>query len=126
MEIINLHGKETPTAPNIVLIDRRSKWGNPYKMDSEKDRLKVIWNYVFYVLDKPELLNDIHSLEYKTLACWCVPAPCHGEVLKYLAEHPWIIIRYQRGSITKEEIAESIFMLNGWNVPGTTKQITLF
>ncbi len=126
MELINLHGKQTPSAPNIVLIDRRSKLGNPFKMESEKDRLEVIWKYVFYILDKPELLNDLESLKYKTLACWCVPAPCHGEVLRYLACKPWIVDRYHTGMLTKEWIAKDIFEVNGWELQPKTKQVTLF
>jgi hypothetical protein len=50
-----------------VRIDRKSKWGNPFKMDSEKGRLLVIWKYVFYLLENNRLLNDLGVLRIKLL-----------------------------------------------------------
>jgi hypothetical protein len=109
-----------------VKIDRTSKWGNPFKMDSEKDRLTVIWKYVFYILENDRLLNDLETLRYKTLACWCTPSPCHGSVLIYLSERPEVIQRYRDGKITARRIASDIFNFNGWNIPEERKQSSLF
>jgi hypothetical protein len=109
-----------------VRIDRKSKWGNPFKMDSEKDRLTVIWKYVFYILEKNRLLEDIGFLNNKILACWCSPSPCHGNVLIYLAERPEIVKGYKEGKITARRIATDIFNLNGWNIPEERKQANLF
>lgn len=125
MQILNLHDINYDPAKH-TRIDRMSYWGNPYKMTSERDRLQVIWKYVFYILDKTELLDRIDLLQDCTLACWCHPLPCHGDVLKYLAYNPHVIARYQAGNLTKESIAQDIFRANGWNVPKVSRQVTLF
>lgn len=125
MKIINMH--DTKFNPSTMIrIDRASKWGNPFVMTSEKDRLDVIWKYALYILDKPELLEGIETLQDQTLACLCIDSPCHGNVLEYLSENPHVIARYQGGNLTKEQIAEGIFKKYGWNVPRTSKQVTLF
>jgi Domain of unknown function (DUF4326) len=31
------------------------------------------------------LINDIHELRGKDLACWCAPEACHGDLLRRLA-----------------------------------------
>ena len=125
MEIVNLHDVNFNPS-TMVRIDRQSIWGNPYKMNSESERLEVIEKYVYYILDKPELLDKLDTLLWKTLACWCVPKPCHGEVLQYLACKPWIIARYKQGDLTKKWIVRDIFKANGWNVSKASKQVTLF
>ena len=109
-----------------IRIDRKSKWGNPFKLDSEKDRLTVIWKYVFYLLENERLLNDLGSLNNKILACWCSPDPCHGNILIYLAERPEIVTKYREGKITARRIASDIFNLKGWNIPENRKQTNLF
>lgn len=125
MEIVNLHDVNFDPL-TMVIIDRKSIWGNPFKMTSESDRMEVIEKYVYYILDKPELLDKLDTLYYKTLACWCDPKPCHGEVLRYLACRPWIVARYRQGKITKKRIMLDIFKMNGWNAPKASKQVTLF
>ena len=109
-----------------IRIDRKSKWGNPFKIDSEKDRLTVIWKYAFYLLENERLLSDIESLKNKTLACWCSPDPCHGNILIYLAERPEIVKKYKEGQITARRIASDIFNFKGWNIPENRKQTNLF
>jgi hypothetical protein len=67
----------------LVRIDRRSPWGNPFEMPGDGDRLTVIRNYEEHYLPyKPSLLGRLGELRGKALACWCAPAPCHGDVLK--------------------------------------------
>ena len=95
-------------------------------MDSEKDRLTVIWKYVFYILENDRLLNELGTLNNKTLACWCSPSPCHGNILIYLAERPEVVKRYREGNITARRIATDIFNLNGWNISEERKQTNLF
>lgn len=125
MKIINMH--DTKFNPSTMIrIDRPYKYGNPFKMTSECDRLTVIWKYALYILDQPELLEGIERFQDKTCSCWCSPLPCHGNVLEYLSENPHVIARYQGGNLTKEQIAENIFKVNGWNVPKVSKQVTLF
>lgn len=71
-----------------VLIDRSTKWGNPYSHKSGtlakyqvKTRKESIEKYREYILNTPELLNCLGELEGKVLGCHCRPKPCHGEVL---------------------------------------------
>jgi NADH:ubiquinone oxidoreductase subunit E len=60
IEILNM--RNTPCVPSqIVRIDRKSKWGNPFKMRSERERMHVIKKYTYYLLDS-KLLDDLHEL----------------------------------------------------------------
>lgn len=87
------------------MIDRRTKWGNPYHMHHILDydeaeylgavhreggsitRADAIVLYEWYLRNNKELLEDLESLRGKTLGCWCSPKPCHGDViLKILNE----------------------------------------
>ncbi len=73
-------------APYDVYIGRGSKWGNPYKIGKDGNREEVIAKYETYIMNKPELLADIHELKGKVLGCYCKPAACHGDILAQLAE----------------------------------------
>lgn len=67
--------------PYDIYIGGGSIWGNPFKMYSEADRRKVIQQYREYILNKPELMAQLHTLKDKTLGCYCKPKACHGDVL---------------------------------------------
>ena len=59
-----------------------SKWKNPFKLAKyDNDIDKVLQLYKDHVRNGP-LYDDLHELKGKTLACWCYPSPCHGDVLK--------------------------------------------
>ena len=75
---------------DYVLIDRRTKWGNPFMIGRDGTRDDVIIKYKNYIMEKPELLGALHELEGKILGCWCVSEPiteykgkkvCHGQIL---------------------------------------------
>jgi len=68
-----------------IYIGRPSKWGNPFTIGPDGTRTEVIEKYRQYLLNKPELLADLPELKGKTLGCWCVPKPCHGDILVKLA-----------------------------------------
>jgi hypothetical protein len=124
IEILNM--RNTPCVPDLCIrIDRKTKWGNPYKMRSERERMDVIKKYTYYLLDS-ELVNDLHEIKGKWLACWCHPKPCHGDVLKYLAEHPELIGMYRGGAISRDEIVRRIWQANGWKCETVGQQMTLF
>ena len=41
--------------------------------------------YEDYLVESPQLIADIKELQGKTLACFCAPKRCHGEILlKYV------------------------------------------
>ena len=72
--------------PYDVYIGRPSKWGNPFTIGRDGTRAEVISKFREYLLNTPSLLAEVKKLQGKTLACWCHPKPCHGDVLAKLAE----------------------------------------
>lgn len=92
MQVVNIHHG----AEYDVYIGRKSIWGNPYSHLASKlsvmrtaTREEAIEKYEIYIRSKPDLLAQLHTLEGKTLGCFCKPKPCHGDVLmKLLKELP--------------------------------------
>ena len=70
--------------PYDVYIGRPSKWGNPFIIGKDGTREEVISKYEMYIMNNPELIQDLSELEGMTLGCWCKPNACHGDVLKRL------------------------------------------
>jgi hypothetical protein len=68
-----------------ILIDRRTRWGNPFVVGKDGDRAEVIARYEAWLMKQPHLLAGLHELRGKVLGCWCAPRPCHGDVLARLA-----------------------------------------
>lgn len=80
-----------------VLIDRTTKWGNPFTHLQIEDtkakfqvetREKAIESYRKWITegDGQYLLEHLHELKNKTLGCWCKPNTCHGDILAELTE----------------------------------------
>jgi Domain of unknown function (DUF4326) len=69
-----------------VYIGRPSKWGNPFKLGTDGDRTAVLQRYRKWLLEQKELLAQLSELTGKTLACWCKPLSCHGDILAELAD----------------------------------------
>jgi hypothetical protein len=78
--------------PFDVLIDRTTKWGNPFKLqiDTEADRKKCLEFYRHWLMRQHHLLADLHELRGKVLGCWCAPKLCHGDVLAELADSEYL------------------------------------
>ncbi len=75
--------------PDAVLIDRSTKWGNPFKIGPDGSRDEVVRKYKFWLLSQPELVEEVkRELAGKNLVCWCVPKYCHGIVLFRIANEP--------------------------------------
>lgn len=72
-----------------VLIDRTTKWGNPFTIGKDGTRQEVILKHKKWLLNNPDLLNQIGELEGKILGCWCAPQSCHGDYLEYLVSFHW-------------------------------------
>ena len=97
----NIWGPELGNAPeDLVYIGRRmtmggwnlktSPFANPFKTDMVKKGVvikrdgtleEVCEKYKEYVLSKPKLMEELKNLKGKSLACWCHPNKCHGDVL---------------------------------------------
>ena len=75
----------SPVHNNTVLIDRRTKWGNRFKIGVDGTRDEVIARYradLWRRIRTGELsLDELAELDGCWLACHCVPLPCHGTVL---------------------------------------------
>lgn len=80
-------------APFDVYIGRPSKWGNPFTHLTSgtqaqfqvATREEAVARYREWILTQPHLMAALHELKGKTLACWCAPQACHGDVLLELA-----------------------------------------
>ncbi len=72
--------------PYDVYVGRPSDWGNPFSIGKDGTREQVIEKYEAWLLEQPELLNRLHELKGKVLACWCKPLHCHGDVLAKFAD----------------------------------------
>ena len=75
-----------------VYVGRPTKWGNPFShkklpgIITVSTREEAIAAYTEWIKSQPELLKDLHELKGKTIACWCKPQACHGDVLAKLAD----------------------------------------
>lgn len=74
-----------------IYIGRPSKWGNPFVIGRDGDRLEVIRKYRDWIVTQPELMAALPELKGKILGCWCRPAFCHGDVLMELIENEGIV-----------------------------------
>ena len=70
---------------NTVLVDRRTRWGNPWRVGRDGTRAEVIARYradLWRRIRSGEIaLEELAALDGCWLACWCDPEPCHGHVL---------------------------------------------
>ena len=69
-----------------VYIGRPSKWGNPFEIGKDGTREEVIEKYESYIMNTPNLINDLQELIGKILGCWCKPKACHGDILQRMVE----------------------------------------
>ena len=73
---------------NTVLVDRRTKWGNPWRAGHDGSRAEVVARYradLWRRIRAGEVaLEELAALD----GCWlaCDPEPCHGHVLARAAE----------------------------------------
>jgi hypothetical protein len=65
-------------------IGRPSKFGNPFEIGRDGTREDVVDKYRDWIKTQPKLLADLPELSGKTIACWCAPLACHGDVLAEL------------------------------------------
>lgn len=92
IKIINLRNEKS-VGLQIYLVDRRSPLGNPFRLDSEAHRTEVISQYrrwLWNVLQKRDskaydyfknLAQILMQSQQIVLGCWCVPKPCHAQVI---------------------------------------------
>jgi hypothetical protein len=69
----------------FVRVDRRTPWGNPFRIGRDGDREAVVAKFRDYLPHKDGLLGQLASLRGKALGCHCAPEMCHADVLADLA-----------------------------------------
>jgi len=66
-------------------IDRKTEFGNPYKIGLDGTRQDCIDQYrrmfLYRVRFNPQFRRKILAMKGKRLGCWCKPLPCHGDVI---------------------------------------------
>ncbi len=98
MKVLNKRTDVIP--PDAILVDRTTKWGNPFKIGETYiatnpqaiffniTREQSIQLYGAWLSNRPNgqvILKDIKELEGTDLVCWCAPLPCHADILLELA-----------------------------------------
>ena len=85
-----------------VVVSRPSRWGNPFRVSLERSHRSAVEAFEQWLTVKgvtagiPErkqwVLDHLHELRGKDLACWCPlvdedgkPVPCHANVLLELS-----------------------------------------
>ena len=71
---------------NTVLVDRRTKWGNPFRIGPGQDAGQAVARYRVHLWQRIRAgevaLEELAELDGMWLACWCVGShACHAEVL---------------------------------------------
>lgn len=81
-------GKKRPAYD--VLIDRTTPFGNPHgigfcklcqKVHDRKQAIEEFKKDFYICLTDSEFRDTVLKLKGKTLACWCKPLPCHGDII---------------------------------------------
>lgn len=80
---------------DAVLVDRTTKWGNPFRSGTNGwTREDIIRRYRDWLwLDRtapnrerpPSIEDVIKELKGKDLVCWCFPKRCHADILIEIA-----------------------------------------
>lgn len=79
-----------------VKVDRSTKWGNPFRVTEDRTAAESVSAFRIWLTvdgcdaDIPErkqrIIDSLHEIRGKDLACWCKPGtPCHADVLLELA-----------------------------------------
>ena len=88
-EVVNLRDfrwskerKQYELPDDVIRVDRKTKWGNPFRIKDGITREEVLVEYRFWLADR--LTDDpefIEPLRGKRLACWCAPLLCHADII---------------------------------------------
>jgi hypothetical protein len=78
--------------PDVVRIDRTTRWGNPFKIgDIDLGNGVRVTREAAIEMYRVSLATDLlywpgylEPLRGKRFACWCAPLPCHGDVIAEL------------------------------------------
>lgn len=88
-EVLNKHkllitfGQTVPLG--AVYVGRGSKWGNPFRIGVDGDRVSVLKKHEEWLRRQPKLIAALDELRGEDLVCFCAPRACHGDLLLWLA-----------------------------------------
>ncbi|MEV4311034.1 DUF4326 domain-containing protein [Actinocrispum sp. NPDC049592] len=96
--VVNLKGHQgDPDYSDVVYVGRamhRGGWhldgspfANPFRPGKDGTREEVMARYREWLMGRPDLLAKLPELRGHRLGCWCVPLPCHAEILAELADN---------------------------------------
>lgn len=82
--------------PNTVKVSRPTKWGNPFKVTPERSQISAVGAFNTWLTvegcdaglgeKKKWILEHIHYLKGKNLACFChANQACHADILLRLS-----------------------------------------
>ena len=87
----NIWGVKLENAPEgVVYIGRKMYMGgwrlekSPFANPYTGNREEICQKYKEYITNNPKLMAMLSKLKGKTLACWCSPEQCHGDILREL------------------------------------------
>jgi hypothetical protein len=114
--VVNLHHEPLGGAVYVGRANRRrglpaSDFGNPFVVDADGTRAEVIEKYRRYLLDQPALLDRLHELRGRRLACWCKPLACHGDVLVELVDADAILDELKAAGVRVEARGDRLRLL---------------
>jgi hypothetical protein len=95
--VVNLKGHcDDPDFADVVYVGRpmhRGGWrlpgsplASPFRPGPDGSRQDVLAKYRQYLLSRPDLIALLPGLRGRRLGCWCVPEPCHAQVIAELAD----------------------------------------
>lgn len=106
-----VYNKKDPKAQGIW-IDRDTEWGNPYHIDENNNRKKVISKYEKRLIADPQKAGRLHLLRGKSLICHCKPKACHGDVLFKYANGFWVCVTGGRDFTDRKSVYDNLDRLN--------------
>lgn len=114
--VVNLSAGELGDA---VYVGRRSQrrgleesaFANPYRVGADGTRADVIQRYRRWLLGQPALLDRLHELRGRRLACWCKPAACHADVLVELVDADALLDELKAAGVRVEARGDRLALL---------------
>jgi hypothetical protein len=84
IQLSRLKGWRKP--PNTVVVSRPSKWGNPFRVDSDHTKAECVAMFDKWFKSTPKgfamACAAQKELRGRNLACWCrTGTPCHADIL---------------------------------------------
>jgi hypothetical protein len=88
-----------------------SPFANPFAIGRDTTRAEAVENYRQWLLEQPALLDRLHELRGRRLACWCSPAACHADVLIELVDADELLDELEAAGIRVEARGDRLRLL---------------